>query len=517
MKRFGSMLLLLFMILTLSMPAFAVDGEGQVESGGNTLVIHKTNVTKLEKQLGADSGTYEGKQADGTAILDDTIVGTYKIGNNIHNVTAGMLNQYPLDGISFTISQVEIKDTAKGGSINVDDYKSVEGGISKKGETVGGVISWTGLADGYYRVTENISDTAITSGKVDFIVKLPMSDPNKASETIKEVHVYPKNRIGEGPLIQKNEKDTVNTENGTEVKWSITADIPSSIIGSDTEQYLITDSWGSNLKYKDNSVSVYYKDVSGNNNVLLNITEDYSLTISDNNAFEIEFTKVGLGKLANAIKDNLINSEMLLHVDYSSIISITDKQWADLATETAGVTNNVQIDFTNDNGYAFKPGTDHKTPSLYQVQVTKYDGDNKKVMLKGAEFELYTTNMEKGQLVKGTKVSMDNSSELVTIVKTNTDGIAYFSGLPAGTYLMEEIVAPKGYKKLNDTYTVEVTDKTNLYGTVNVDVVNYYDNSLTLPETGGMGTIIFTIVGIGLIVIAGIILIISKKKNNSNN
>lgn len=517
MKRFGSMLLLLFMMLTLNMPAFAEDGEGQVENGVNTLVIHKINVSKLEKELGAASGTYEGKQADGTAISDDTIVGTCKIDNIAHNVTAGMLNQYPLDGISFTISQVEIEDPANNGSIKVDDYKFVEDGISKTDETVGGVISWTGLADGYYRVTENISETAIISGKVDFIVKLPMGDPNNTSETIKEVHVYPKNRIGEGPVIQKDVKDTVITENGTEVKWSITTDIPSSLIGSDTENYLITDSWGSNLKFKDNSISVYYKDVSGNNNVPLNITEDYSFAISENNKYEIQLTKVGLGKLANAIKDNLINSEMLLHVDYSSIISITDKQWADLATKTDGVTNHVQIDFTNNNGYAFESGKDYETPSLYQIQVTKYDGDNKKVMLKGAAFELYTTNIKNEQLVKGTKVSLDNSSELVTSVKTNTDGIAYFSGLPAGTYLLEETVAPQGYKKLKDTYTVEVTDNTDVYGTVKVDVVNYYDNSLSLPETGGMGTVIFTIVGIGLIVIAGIILIISKKKNNSNN
>ena len=511
MKRFGSMLLLFVMILSMSIPAFASNkGGGKIGSGDNILVIHKINVTALEKGLEADPGSYEGIKATGAKVIGNTVVGSCQKKGEKFDVTAEQLDKYTLDGIKFTITQVEPKETTAPGSVKVDDYKPVDNGLNDNTTTDNGMITWTGLVNGYYRVTEDKSETAITSDKVDFIVSLPMVVNDQVSgskETITEVHAYPKNKVGEGPTIKKEAASIVNTNDGTEVKWSITSDIPTTITGSKNEQYVITDSWGSNLTYTADSVSVYYKN-KNENSVPLEKNTHYTLKDSSN-GFEIKLTSSGLNKFVSAIKNKDISPEMLLHVDYSNIVSISDVNWSELTRDASRVTNNVEVAYTNDNSYNFEPGKANTSPNIYQIKVTKRDGDNN-VMLKGAEFQLRTT---KNKLV----VLKDENGQSVSTVTTKSDGLAYFSGLPAGNYLLEETKAPDGYKGLNGSLTVTIPDDADAYSTINVDVDNFYDNSLTLPQTGGMGTIIFTIVGIGLIVIAGIILIVSKKGKNNNS
>ena len=85
-------------------------------------------------------------------------------------------------------------------------------------------------------------------------------------------------------------------------------------------------------------------------------------------------------------------------------------------------------------------------------------------------------------------------------------------------YTLEEVKAPDGYNKLNDTIKVTITAESDDNGTsVNVKgneqtVVN--KAGTLLPETGGKGTVLFTI--IGAVGVAVILLSFVSKKNKTD-
>lgn len=114
------------------------------------------------------------------------------------------------------------------------------------------------------------------------------------------------------------------------------------------------------------------------------------------------------------------------------------------------------------------------------------------------------------------------------------NGVITFTGLGAGTYTITELVAPDGYNKLTTPITVvisatvpeeivegseKVTWTATVNGTsatVNNGVVEYtVENNAgsTLPETGGMGTTLFYIVG-GIMVAAAAVLLVTKRRMN---
>ena len=118
---------------------------------------------------------------------------------------------------------------------------------------------------------------------------------------------------------------------------------------------------------------------------------------------------------------------------------------------------------------------------------------------------------------------------------TKADGTLVISGLNAGEYTITEIIAPSGYNLLKESIKVtvgctlpdEIVDGTETCtwsytgsdnssigtvlsdGTVQITVEN--NTGATLPETGGIGTTIFYVLG-GILLVGAAVLLITKKR-----
>ena len=98
----------------------------------------------------------------------------------------------------------------------------------------------------------------------------------------------------------------------------------------------------------------------------------------------------------------------------------------------------------------------------------------------------------------------DKNAAGVVQLSSNSKGQFMIEGIEYGTYKLEEIEAPKGYAKIND---VEFTVAKGNTKDVNIkyaadsaenDAKQVINKKVTIPQTGGMGTMIFMVAGLAL-------------------
>ena len=185
--------------------------------------------------------------------------------------------------------------------------------------------------------------------------------------------------------------------------------------------------------------------------------------------------------------------------------------------------------------------TTHSTPDVaivntYDIKIKKRNPDGE--LLKDAKFALYkneedakkndTSNAihvtgQDGQYhvnPNSQNFEMASSSENFGGEVPNENYNLYINGLAEGEYWLVETEAPEGYDKINepiritivkegtDTFHIEVNgEKVNI-----IDILNNIGS--LLPGTGGMGTMIFTAIGVVLILgVAGSFVISRRKKS----
>ncbi|MCQ8265671.1 pilin N-terminal domain-containing protein [Streptococcus suis] len=96
---------------------------------------------------------------------------------------------------------------------------------------------------------------------------------------------------------------------------------------------------------------------------------------------------------------------------------------------------------------------------------------------------------------------------------SSTDGHFEVKGLKAGTYKLVETKAPDGYALLTSPISFEVDPTTwTLVSDTAIDERERVENKkVTIPQTGGIGTVVFTVVGLSTMVFA----YIAMKKRQS--
>lgn len=275
--------------------------------------------------------------------------------------------------------------------------------------------------------------------------------------------------------------------------------------------------------------------------------------------FYIKDTPTGLSINADSIKVTVNGSEITKGTDYSAEIDATTGTlkitipWTDettgnflyqptttnsanipvavtydaaitAAAATATAENKVQIYYNHDSTSGSdgtevtEPDNPPKTTTdTYKFQLNKVD-ENQAALL-GAQFELYDGDtkvplVKDGSVYRAAAASDTSTTTVIDMTEASTVEI---KGLNDKTYTLKEIKAPDGYTLASDT-TIGASDSTETNRLVKADTAAYNDSAngkvtvinqsgSLLPQTGGIGTTIFYVLGTILVIGAGILLV----------
>lgn len=291
---------------------------------------------------------------------------------------------------------------------------------------------------------------------------------------------------------------------------------------------------------KENSTGVYGKE----NDATIGDTVEFKSTITTGAGFKdyVLYDKMSTGLTLNpgSIKAYVIvnNDEVAIDKDYYNVntnvegytftitfdnefIAKQPRNTKIVVKYTATLNKNATIEGTgNINETNLKYGNDTTetkttTTYTYKFNLKKTDADENEIA--GAEFKLYDKDNHEILVV------LENEADSIYRVAVEGEtgvtikvGHATIKGLDAGTYYLEEVVSPEGYNKLTSKVKVEVKGKNNdnSFHINDISVVNYTGS--LLPETGGIGTMLFITFGLILILGFGLLLVTKLRAYKAN-
>lgn len=359
--------------------------------------------------------------------------------------------------------------------------------------------TFSNLEYGYYVVSPATGSTS--AGRKTDAMLIPVKD-DKA--TIKLKSEYPT----VGKTVDGNDK--INAEIGKELTFTLKAKVPD-VSEFDKYQFAFKDTLSKGLTF----VAFDSVTIGG---VKLEKPRDYTTTNQQPNGEGKTEIRVDLGTHEGTIYDakNLFTGKagQEIVVTYKAYIN------ADAIVGQA-IPNNAELDYSNtpDGTQTGTSNPDVTYQYDFGFKLKKTDDTEQKNPLAGAVFQLRHTEMgDPIELVKKSegayRPALASDVDKVTEVTTGIDGTIVFEGLAAGDYYLVETAAPEGYNKLakpikimitdtttngtNPTWQIKVNEAQNVLNGSSAklpEVAVENNKGALLPETGGMGTIIFTLVG----------------------
>ena len=421
---------------------------------------------------------------------------------------------------------------------------------------------------GYYLVKDAVAVGAVGQSVSDYIVQVlgnVQMEPKDSDVPTVEKKVF------DQEYAQIDAEGVYGTGYNDVADWKIGDSVPFKLIGSipdmsayDTYEYIFTDTLSNGLTLQEGTIDVYIA-VDKNDEVgeytPLTAGKDYTLNVQNVGANGGGSFSIAFDDLKTAPHMDQGNRQYVI-VTYDATLNANAEIGLD------GNLNRVNLQFSNDpNGDGLGRTTeDTVIVFTYELDGTKVDGENENTKLEGAEFVLFNgghtrvAHIENGKLVEWVDLPDEYNSNNYqqipyetwetfnkttnVIMKSAAEGAFGVSGLDDGTYHLMEIKAPNGYNLLEgdvqlviEATTVNgqtwngvantaltaltinvanegaVNGKTDT-GAVNVTVRN--NQGATLPETGGMGTTLFYIIGGLLVVGAGILLVVRIRMRSHN-
>ncbi len=289
---------------------------------------------------------------------------------------------------------------------------------------------------------------------------------------------------------------------------------------------------GDDVEYKVSSTLPYVYDDEQENIVRFAINDTLTgakYKLNPEGKFEVS-VKIGT---ANPVVFTEDDEELTVtRTDANESFKLDLSQYVDATNTNANVA--VEVTYTavayelivgNDvyptvNGHDYNSEENRKKITSYsgELTVVKVDKDDNTKKLAGAEFIVEKMDEETTSyavLDNGKFVSWTDKKEKATHVTTDANGKVKVSGFDKNvTYYFEEVVAPTGYS-LNSTPEPATWKADVAEATVQQAEATVKDTTLIkLPFTGGMGTTIFTVLGVAIMAIAAALFFATKKSKN---
>lgn len=389
----------------------------------------------------------------------------------------------------------------------------IVGKTSASGATLqGGEYSVTvdQLAYGYYVVSPQTGSTPAADGtyanRGTDAMLVNVNSAEGATQALKSVYPTPEKTV---QTEDGNADNHASASVGDTLTFTLTAKVPDTTEYTNYYQFAFVDTLSDGLTFNEiTSVKI--------GEATLKTPEHYTVTKTppvDNGELRIDF-----GTKENVESTDIYNAKTLFSDKAGQTITVTYTATLNENAEVASdETNSVHIDYSNNPGHVGtgSSGDTETHQYTFGFDLNKTDGTNG---LAGAKFQLKNSD---GTVINLISTGTDNTYRPAKtdetgitegIVTTPADGVIHFTGLAEGNYTLHETEAPDGYNKAADT-TVTIEAKYNEDGTLEswsvkvgdqdqadqtVEVVNHAGT--LLPGTGGIGTVVFTVAGIVLIV-----------------
>ena len=442
-------------------------------------------------QMFSATATADGSNASYTLNAAWESFFTTKIGGNMTGLSGEGLSQAAIE----YVNALGASDSA-----NVIDFAKKASDWAKKQNilatatvtaTASGnsyVATFTGLALGYYVVSPEGGSTA-NRGTDAILANVVKADQNV-------------NLKSEYPTIEKtvDGQNHADAQVGDTLNFELKSKVPN-MTEYTTYVFNFVDTLSKGLTLDQNSIKV---TIGGSE---LQKDVDYTVSATGGNGAATEL-KIIMTDFKTKHGDK---AGQEIKVTYSASIN----EHAVAGQDDAG--NSAKLEYSND---PIKGGTGTSVPSVthgytFDFDINKTDGTDGSA-LAGAFFQL----QKKGEgttvklivenagdetqpaVVRSAKTGEGNAVDTIT---TPESGKITFKGLDAAEYQLVETKAPDGYNKLQKPVDVTIVANYDQDGTLNNWTVNGGGNDVALniqnnkgtllPETGGMGTILFTLVG----------------------
>ena len=310
--------------------------------------------------------------------------------------------------------------------------------------------------------------------------------------------------------ITKTADKTSVTKN-EKVTYTITVDIPTYASQAVDKSFYVSDLLPDGLTIDTDSIKVQIDGTDVN-------TAAYTLDKTANTTTEPYYT-FKLSVDTDKYTDNWsANGGKRLVITYTATLNNNDTTAVNVEE-----TNTVTFDYSFypyvENSHEQKTATVDVT--TFAITIDKYVNGDEAAKLANAKFDLYrTATQAEAEVGAGSAVTIPHTTIegilLESGLTTDANGAATFAKYEAnGTkydYYLVETQAPSGYNILDNAVKVNFTD-TDVEATAGVYTVKVPNSSgIQLPITGGTGTVIFTIIGIALMVGAVVLFVVSRKK-----
>lgn len=435
-----------------------------------------------------------------------------------------------LPGVTFSaypISQEDFEDWSE----NTQNIPSQPTGSPAWTGTTGesGSVTWSHTLPEnqngqYYAVYETASPENVSDSiAVPFVIAFPMTATDGSQLT--EVNIYPKNIVGNFPTVDKDVAQLNNESRsytvGEEVTYFLKSSIPENIQSYD--QFIFTDQLSPFLAFNGASVSVGGEELTANT--------DYTVSNDGGNVI-VSLTAAGINKIAAQVpveNRNFGASEGTTIENVTANTSATPFIEVRLSTTLQGSDGNTSVplgtNIENDFSlnYSTTPDTEGTTISSNAVSIQTGGKTFQKVTaadqtpLAGAIFELHVDGAPvewTEELIEANQTAIDGGRFVTPTVGSNVQltspadgnfeirGLGYSEGHGddnvTSAYTLVETQAPEGYSILANPvdFTVDADSHNNVLQIEN-------NRRAIIPATGGIGSVIFILIGLILMAFAG--------------